>query len=90
MTDLLDHDTLCKLLREDPDGFEEYRKGILQGFLESVPEEHRKRLEQQQWLLDGELRKLKNPEMRARRCYELMIDSLIELNDSLSELRGVE
>lgn len=84
MTDTPDFDTLSRLAQEDPEAFEEYRKATLQSFFLSLPEEHRKRLEQLQWRLDGELLHIKDPLARMNHVMGKMFESVYELNDLLN------
>lgn len=80
----MDIDKMFKLAKEDPEGFEEYSKALLQGYFESLPEERRRKAEQVQWKLDGVLRKYKNSVARMNKAGELMLTSLNELNDTLN------
>lgn len=73
----------------DPDNFQEEADKIIADFIASCPEEKRKKLEQIQWNLDGELRKYKDPIARMNRMIEIFWAQFNKFQSAMSDFRVV-
>lgn len=78
-----DFDFLSNLHKQNPEAFEEYRQEVLEEYFNSLPEERQIKARQQQWLLDNDLRKFKDPIARYNRTVELLYEQLDKFRQAL-------
>lgn len=79
----LSFDELKELIETDEEQAEEYRVALIQDFISTLPEERQQRMRAFQWRLDQEMRKIKNPLVRAQFVFGCMMDSLMKMDDTL-------
>ena len=78
-----DFDFLSNLREQNPEAFEEYRQEVLDEYFNSLPEERQVKARQQQWLLDNDLRKFKDPIAKYNRTVELLYEQLDKFRQAL-------
>jgi len=83
-----DFDDLVNLYAEDPDKFDKEVLEVIEDFISSCPPERQQSLRQQQWKIQGELRKYKDPQARLNKMVELFYEGLKEFQESLESLVG--
>jgi len=81
-------DKLSKLFQDDPEAFEEYRKGVIEEFINKLPEDRQQRARGLQFRIDNEMRKIHDPLARAARMNSMMIESLMELEGLFKVVLG--
>ncbi len=69
-----------KLFQENPEAFEEYRLKTIEECISRLPAEKQQRARGLQFRIDNEMRKIKNPLVRATKMNSMMIESLIKLD----------
>lgn len=79
---------LFDLYKQSENAFEDERQRLIEDYMSSLPDNKQQQARQFQWNYDGKLRKYKNPLVRAQVAYNMMLQSLNELNDQLKILRG--
>jgi hypothetical protein len=78
---LPDFDALMALYKEDPEAFEEFRKGLLRDAIGRAPQEHRPALERV-------LKQIEAAREAASSPTESMLLAFKMMQDSLTQLRG--
>ncbi len=76
---MLDFDELKKLA-EDPEAIEEYRKQVVEDFINSLPEDRQHKARQFQFRIMAQTRHIKNPLSRATAMYDMMVESVCQLH----------
>lgn len=85
----LDFDDLMSLALNDPDAFEEERRRHIESFLDSVPQEKRKRLLGLQWQVDQVRKLAKTPMASCIAISNMMKESLNKLKNQHVKLLDV-
>lgn len=67
-----------------PEEFEEKSQKIIDDFVDSLPQERKIKMQQQQWRLEMELRKYKDPVARMNRMIELLWSGFFEFQDAIN------
>jgi len=79
-----DFDELKNLYEKDPDAYESRRREIIQDYINNIGDKKRQdRAKQVQWVLEGELRKFKDPQARFNRMIELFWEQVARFVDCL-------
>ena len=78
----LDFDAMSVIARDDPVEFERLRQAAIDKFIESAPQQRRKRLRGLQWRIDLE-RRGRSPLSACLRISRMMWDHLLETNGLL-------
>ncbi len=73
-------DRLSNLFLDDPKAFEEYRLKVIEECISKMRPESQQRARGLQFRIDNEMRKIKNPLVRAAKMNSMMIESLMELD----------
>ena len=84
MTSYIEIYNRLSLLKDDPEQFEIEAKKIIEEEINTLPEEERKKASQQQWVIDGELRKYKDPIASYNVIIEMLFKKLKELDNILN------
>ena len=79
-------DALCRLARDDPQGYEALRQDLIERFIDAVPEAKKRRLRGLQFRIDMERRLAHSALGAVVRVYELMWKSFLNLNDNWQDL----
>ena len=82
-------DEWLDLAINDPDGFEAARTAAIQGFLDSVPSQSRKRLTGLQWRIDMIRKNSKTPMAACQTIYSMMWDQLAGDEGMLESLKSL-
>lgn len=77
---LPDFDTLCRLYREDPDGFESFRRHLLRQAVDDAPCRHRPALEELLLCMDASRQRASTPSEAALGAFQMMRQSVTQLN----------
>ena len=80
----LDFDAMSSIARDDPVEFERLRQEAIDQFIESAPQERRKRLRGLQWRIDLE-RRGRSPLSACLRISRMMWDHLLGTNGLLGQ-----
>lgn len=83
-------DFLVNMHEMNPQVFEEYRKEVIDEYIQSLPEDRRLKAEQSQWVLEGELSKCKDPIDRMKRMAELLAEGLAEFTEIMEAVGNIE
>ena len=84
------YDKMIASLRDDPDSFETTKDQIIEEFILAQPEEVQQRLRQQQWRIDNDLRRFKDPVARLNRMVEIFWEQFREFQTSLLTMQHPE
>ena len=84
------YDKMLGSLQEDPESFEKAKNEIIEEFIMAQPEEIRQRLRQQQWRIDNDLRRFKDPVARLNRMVEIFWEQFREFQVSLTTFQHPE
>jgi len=84
------YDKLIKLMENEPEAFEKAKEELIEEFIMEQPEDKREQLRQKQWLIDGELRKYKNPTARLNRMIEMFYEQVRQFQVALMTLEHPE
>ena len=76
------YDELLKL-KDDPKAFIERQKEIINEAIAQCPEKYQKKLAQQQWCLEQELSKYKDPTARMNKMVEIFWQGVYKFEDTL-------
>ena len=71
-------------LRDDPEAFEAKKNEILEGAFERMPKELQRRMRLQQWSLDEQLARIKDPTQRYNKMVELFWEGFGRFHDALN------
>lgn len=71
-------------LRGDPEAFEKRRKEILEETFSTMPEELQRRMRLQQWSLEQQLERIKNPTERFNRMVALFWEGFGRFQDAVN------
>ena len=89
MSENLDFDYLCNLLKTDPEAFEAYREREIEKVIQSAPEATQQRLRGLQFQIDAKREVYKDrPYMCCMEISKMMHESFHNLNYKLSEFCG--
>lgn len=69
-----------------PDEFEEAARKVIDDYIDTLPQERKIKAQQQQWRIEQDLRKYKDPVARMNRMVELLYSGLDDLNSILGEV----
>lgn len=72
--------------KDDPEAFERESKRILELEFSKLPEERKQEAYKFQWVLEGKLRKFKNPQARFNEFVEIFWKQFYEFNNALKSL----
>ena len=72
---ILDFDQAVHLARTDPDGFERYRRHVIEALIARAPERNREHLRRLQWRIDQERERASNPIAACLKLYRMMMDA---------------
>lgn len=70
-----DYNDWTELAERDPEAFEARRKAVIDGFINSAPEERQTQLRRLQWRIDIERSRASNPVSSCIRIYKMMWES---------------
>lgn len=73
-------------LKDNPEEFNILKEQIVDDFLKEFDEEKQLKFKQLLWRKEMELRKIKNPLVRAEKAYSSMIETMNILNDELKKI----
>lgn len=84
----LTHDELVKMYTDDSDNFMFETTEAIKDSLNEIPNSATKlKCEKLQWVIDGELRKIKDPIARMNKMMELFYEGVKELDGALKPFR---
>lgn len=84
-----DFDKWMRLYQEDPEAFERERRGVIDAFLDSVPQERREELLKLQWRVDAERRRHRSATGSMVAIQRMMFTELSRLSKSLEVLQAL-
>lgn len=73
-------------LKDNPEESNILKEQIVDDFLKEFDEEKQHKFKQLLWRKEMELRKIKNPLVRAEKAYSSMIETMNILNDELKKI----
>lgn len=80
------HDERVELYQKDPESYTKTARALVHDEISKISDEDKRIMfERSQWVLDGELRIIKNELVRAQVVYNKMLDSLFELNELMQK-----
>lgn len=82
--DMLSHEQLAKIAKEDPERLEQIRQDLINELIESVPEHRQKRLRGLQFQIDCQRKLHSSPMGACIAISRMMHESLHRLNDLLN------